>query len=221
MAENVEIERTAVKAMIEALAGSNKPFISTSGIGMVAPGRIATEDDIAPAFGRGETEAVVLGAANQGVRTAVVRLPPSTHGETDQGFVPTLMAIARKAGVSAYVGEGANRWAGGRRADAARLYRLILEKGEAGKVYHAVGDEGVPTREIAAAIGRRLDLPTASKTQEEASGHFGWLGMFFGMDMAGSSAITQAALGWKPTSPGLLADIEGPAYADATTKYAV
>jgi len=219
--ENAEIERVAVEAMLASLEGSNKPFIATSGVAMLAEGRAATEQDRPGAFGRGATEAVVRGAAERGVRTAIVRLPPSTHGQGDRGFTPHLIDIAREKGVSAYVGEGANRWAGGRRADAARLYRLALENGAAGAVYHAIGDEGVPTRDIAAAIGRRVGVPVVSKSAEETQDHFGWIGMFFGLEMSASSAWTQEALGWRPTPPGLLADIEGPNYENAASKYAV
>ncbi len=218
--ENAEIERQAVEAMLGALAGSGKPFVATSGVAMLAQGRLATEEDRPAPTGRGATEAVVREAAGRGVRSAIVRLPPSTHGQGDRGFVPHLFDIARQKAVAAYVGAGANRWAGGRRADAARLFRLALENGAAGATYHAVGDEGVPTRDIAAAIGRRAGVPVVSKPPEEAAGHFGWIGMFFGLDMAASSAWTQAALGWRPTPPGLLADIEGPNYDGASSKYA-
>jgi nucleoside-diphosphate-sugar epimerase len=218
--ENAEIERAAVEAVLASLEGSGKPFIATSGVAMLTDGRLATEQDQAAPFGRGATEALVRGAAERGVRTGIVRLPPSTHGQGDRGFTPHLIDIAREKGVSAYVGEGANRWAGGRRADAAVLYRLALEKGEAGAIYHAIGDEGVATRDIAAAIGRRAGVPVASKPAEEAQDHFGWIGMFFAMEMSASSAWTQAALGWRPTPPGLLADIEGPNYAESTSKYA-
>jgi nucleoside-diphosphate-sugar epimerase len=218
--ENAEIERLAVEAMLTSMEGSGKPFIATSGVAMLAQGRLATEADRPAPFGRGATEDVVRGAAARGIRTGIVRLPPSTHGQGDRGFTPHLIDIAREKGVSAYVGEGANRWAGGRRADAARLYRLALENGAAGATYHAIGDEGVPTRDIAAAIGRRVGVPVISKPAEEAEDHFGWIGMFFGMEMAASSAWTQAALGWRPTPPGLLADIEGPNYEGSTSKYA-
>jgi nucleoside-diphosphate-sugar epimerase len=219
--ENAEIERAAVEAMLASMEGSNKPFVATSGVAMLAQGRAAVETDQPAAFGRGATEAVVRSAAQRGVRTTIVRLPPSTHGQGDRGFTPHLMDIAREKGVSAYIGEGANRWAGGRRADAAVLYRLALEKGEAGAVYHATGDEGVPTRDIAAAIGKAVGVPTASKSPEEAGTHFDWIGMFFGLEMSASSAWTQQALGWKPNPPGLVADIEGPNYANASSKYAV
>jgi nucleoside-diphosphate-sugar epimerase len=218
--ENAEIEKAAVAAMLASIEGSGKPFIATSGVAMLAQGRAATEQDHPQPFGRGATEHVVRAAADRGVRTAIVRLPPSTHGEGDRGFTPHLMDIAREKGVSAYVGEGANRWAGGRRADAARLYRLALEKGAAGAIYHAIGAEGVATRDIAAAIGRRVGVPVASKSPEEAQTHFDWIGMFFGMEMSASSAWTQEALGWRPTPPGLVADIEGPNYEHASSKYA-
>jgi nucleoside-diphosphate-sugar epimerase len=220
-AENAEIERRAVEAMLGALEGSDKPFIATSGVAGLAQGRAATEQDRPPPYGRGATEAVVREAASRGVRTGIVRLAPSTHGQGDRGFIPHLIDIARDKGASAYVGEGNNRWSGGRRADAAVVYRLALEKGEAGATYHAIGDEGVPTREIAAAIGRLAGVPVISVPPEGAAAHFGWIGMFFGMDVFASSAWTQAALGWTPTPPGLLADIEGPNYATATGKYAV
>jgi len=219
--ENAEIERAAVTAVLASLEGSNKPFIATSGVAMLAEGRPATEQDRPAPMGRGATEEVVRAAAQRGVRTAIVRLPPSTHGQGDRGFTPHLIDIAREKGISAYVGGGANRWAGGRRADAAVLYRLALEKGEAGATYHAIGDEGVPTRDIAAAIGRRLGVPVVSKPAGETGDHFGWLGMFFGMEMSASSAWTQKALGWKPNPPGLLADIEGPNYDNSSSKYAV
>jgi nucleoside-diphosphate-sugar epimerase len=218
--ENAEIERAAVEAMLASLEGSNKPFIATSGVAMLADGRLATEEDRPAPFGRGATEALVRAAADRGVRTGIVRLPPSTHGQGDRGFTPHLIDIARERVAAAYVGEGANRWAGGRRADAARLYRLALEKGAAGATYHAIGDEGVPTREIAEAIGRRLGVPVVSKAPEEATDHFGWIGMFFALEMSASSAWTQAALGWRPTPPGFIADIEGPNYDDSSSKYA-
>ena len=218
--ENAEIERAAVEAMLASMEGSGKPFIATSGVAMLAQGRAATEQDRPAPMGRGATEEVVRTAAARGVRTGIVRLPPSTHGQGDRGFMPHLIDIAREKGAAAYVGEGANRWAGGRRADAAVLYRLALETGEAGATYHAIGDEGVPTRDIAATIGQRLGVPVVSKPAEEAGDHFGWIGMFFALEMSASSTWTQAALGWRPTPPGLLADIEGPNYANGSSKYA-
>jgi nucleoside-diphosphate-sugar epimerase len=216
--ETAEIERRAVEAMLAALEGSGRPFIATSGLArLTEPGRLAAETDRSAPVGRGATEALVREGARRGIRTGVVRLPPTTHGDGDRGFIPTLMGLARSKGVSAFIGEGLNRWAAGRRADAARLYRLALEHGARGGVYHAVGEEGVPTRDIAAAIGRVLEVPTIAQRSDEADAHFGWIGAFFGLDMAASSAWTQEALGWRPTAPGLLADIEGPSYAGSAS----
>ncbi len=206
-AENIEIEKNTVAAMLDALAGSGKPFIATSGVAMLAPGRTATEDDQPQRQGRGETEALVREAAGRGLRTAVIRLPPITYDSGEGGFLPMLVSVAREKGVAAYIGDGANRWPAGHRLDAANLYRLALEKGEPGAAYHAVGDEGVPMREIAAAIGRRLGLPTASLGAEDAVNHFGWLGMFAGIDMPATSQLTQQRLGWRPTHARLIEDI--------------
>jgi nucleoside-diphosphate-sugar epimerase len=207
-AENIEIEQQTVAAMLDALAGSGKPFVVTSGMALLAPGKVATEDDRAMDQGRGATESMVREAAARGVRTAVIRLPPITHEDGDGGFLPRLVAIAQEKGVAAYVGDGANRWPAGNRADAARLYRLALEKGEPGAAYHAIGDEGVTTREIATAIGRRLDLPVASLAPDQAGEHFGFLGMFAAIDIPGSSRLTQERLGWRPTHKGLIEDIQ-------------
>jgi nucleoside-diphosphate-sugar epimerase len=137
-----------------------------------------------------------------------VRLPPSVHGKGDHGFVPRLIGIAREKGVSAYIGDGLNRWPAVHRLDAAHLYRLVLEKGAAAGRYHGAADEGEPTREIAEVIGRRLNIPVVSKSREEAADHFGWMALFFGMDSPASSAQTQERLGWRPTKPGLIADLE-------------
>ncbi|HEY3799905.1 MAG TPA: SDR family oxidoreductase [Caulobacteraceae bacterium] len=205
-AENMAIEQKAVVAMVEALQGSGKPLVVTSGTGLLAAGRMAVETDTMQREGRGETEAIVLAAS--GIRSSSVRLPPITHEGADGGFGPLLIQGARDKGVSNYVGEGANHWPAGHRRDAARIFRLALEKGEAGGVYHAIGDEGVPTRDIAAAIGRRLGVPTASITAEQAMEQFGFVGMFFSLDIPASSAITQAKLGWRPEGAGLLQDLE-------------
>ena len=206
-AENIEIEQHTVAAMLDALEGSGKPFIATSGMALLAPGKMATEDDEAMDQGRGATEAMVRAAAARGIRTAVIRLPPITHEDGDGGFLPPLVAIAQEKGVAAYVGDGANRWPAGNRADAASLYRLAMEKGEPGAAYHAVGDEGVATREIAAAIGKRLDLPVVSLPAKKAGEHFGFLGMFAAVDIPGASQITQQRLGWRPTHKRLIDDI--------------
>jgi nucleoside-diphosphate-sugar epimerase len=142
----------------------------------------------------------------------VLRLPPSVHGNGDHGFVPRLISIAREKGVSAYIGNGLNRWPAVHRLDAAHLYRLALEKGTAGVSYHGVGDEGVPTREIAEVIGRHLNLPVVSKSREEAADHFGWIARFFGIDGPASSALTQERLGWRPTQVGLIDDLNAEHY---------
>jgi nucleoside-diphosphate-sugar epimerase len=206
-AENIEIEQKTVAAMLDALEGSGKPFVATSGMALLAPGEVATEDQAALPQGRGATEAMVREAAGNGVRTAVIRLPPITHEDGDGGFLPPLVAIAEEKGFAAYVGDGQNRWPAGNRADAAALYRLALEKGEPGAAYHAVGDEGVATRDIATAIGKRLGLPVKSIAADAAGEHFGFLGFFAAIDVPGSSRLTQERLGWQPTHKGLLEDI--------------
>jgi nucleoside-diphosphate-sugar epimerase len=215
--ENIETDRAMVAAMLAALEGSGKPLIITSGVAMLAPGQTATEAHAAARQGRGETEGMVRDAANRGLKTAVIRLPPITHQDGDGGFLGPLVGIAKEKGAAAYIGDGANRWPAGNRADAAVLYRLALEKGEPGAAYHAVGDEGVPTRDIAAAIGKRLGLPVTALTQEDAMAHFGWLGMLASVDMPATSHITQEKLRWKPTHTGLIEDIATGARLGQTT----
>ena len=200
-------DRAAIEALGEALAGSARPLVVTAGLAGFALGRPVTEDD-APAAGPRPSETTALEVAAQGVRAAVVRLAPSVHDRGDYGFVPTLINIARQTGVAAYVGEGLNGWPAVHRLDAARLFRLALEQGAAGARYHGAADEAIPMRAIAAVIGRHLNLPVVSKTAEEAAAHFGWMARFVGLDMPASSALTQARLGWHPTQPGLLADLE-------------
>ena len=195
-----EADRRAIETLGAVLAGSDRPLIVTSGSLVVAPGRIATEDDAAsPNFPR-KSEEAALEMASRSVRANVVRLAPSVHGKGDHGFVPRLIALAREKGVSAYIGDGINRWPGVHRVDAARLYRLAFEKGSAGARYHGVADEGVPAREIADVIGRRLNAPVVSKPREEAAEHFGWIGQFFAMDGPASSTQTRTRLGWQPTA---------------------
>ena len=207
-----EADRRAIEALGAALAGSDRPLIVTSGSLVVAPGRVATEDDAAsPNFPR-KSEDSALAMASRGVRASVVRLAPSVHGKGDHGFVPRLIALAREKGVSAYVGDGLNRWPGVHRLDAARLYRLALEKGSEGARYHGVADEGVPARQFAEVIGRRLNVPVVSKSREDMADHFGWIGQFFAMDGPASSEWTQKRLNWQPKEPGLLADLDQPHY---------
>lgn len=211
-AENCEMDRRAIEAIGSVLEGSERPLLVTSGLALVAPGRLATEaDSPAPGFPR-MSEAAAEALATRGVRAASVRLAPSTHGAGDHGFVPRLIAIAREKGVSAYIGDGANRWPGVHRFDAARLYRLALESRAKGGPYHAVADEGVPFKEIARVIGWWLSVPVVSKSPEEAADHFGWFARFAGMDIPASSERTRRLLNWQPTHPDLLTDIDQKAY---------
>jgi nucleoside-diphosphate-sugar epimerase len=207
-AENCEMDLRAIEAIGSVLEGSERPLLVTSGLALLAPGRLATEDDVAaPGFPR-RSEVAARALAARGVRAASVRLPPTTHGAGDHGFVPRLIAIAREKGAAAYVGEGLNRWPAGHRFDAARVYRLALERGASGGPFHAVAEEGVPFKDIAAMIGRHLKLPVVSKTPEQAEEHFGWFARFASIDIPASSARTRARLGWEPREIALLADME-------------
>jgi nucleoside-diphosphate-sugar epimerase len=206
--ENCEIDRRAIEALGSVLAGSNRPLIVTSGTaGLGAPGQLATEDmDVPPnfPFPRVSEQAAL---SLKGVKASVVRLP-QVHDPVKQGLVTYLIALAREKGVSAYVGEGRNRWSAAHVSDVARLYKLVLENNEAGAKYHAVAEEGVSMRDIAEAIGRGLKIPAKSVSPEEAQSHFGWLAMFATHDLQASSAITRKKLGWNPTGPGLIADLD-------------
>lgn len=213
--ENCEIDRRAIEALGSALAGSDRPLIITSGTGLVSKGRVATEEDL-PASGptaipRIASEQAAAAAASQGVNVSTVRLP-QVHGTGDHAFVPLLINVAREKGVSAYVNEGSNRWPAVHRFDAAALYRLALEKAAWGARYHAVAEEGVPLRQIAEVIGRRLNVPVVSKPREEAAAHFGWFAHFAAIDNPSSSARTRELLGWQPKQPGLIADLDRPEY---------
>jgi nucleoside-diphosphate-sugar epimerase len=204
----------AIETLGAALEGSDRPLVVTSGTALVAPGRLATEADMASGGGhpRVESERIALALASRGVRVSILRPPPSVHGEGDHGFVPVLIDIARTKAVSAYVGDGSNRWPAVHRLDAARLYRLALESAPAGTVLHAVGEEGVPTREIAEVIGRHLEVPVVSVEPDAASDHFGWIGAFYSLDVPASSALTRERTGWQAEQPGLIADLDAGHY---------
>jgi nucleoside-diphosphate-sugar epimerase len=212
-------ERAAVQAMLDVVAGSDRPFLLASGLASAQLGRPLTEDDASPFHGeesmRGGSETLALEYAERGVRSVALRFAPTVHGTDDHGFTAQLVKIARERGVAGYIGDGTHRWAAVHRADAARMVRLALEKAPAGSRVHAVGEEGVATREIAAAIGAYVGVPTASVSPEEAEAHFGWLGAFFGRDVSASSERTRALLGWEPTGPTLVEDIAAGAYAKA------
>jgi nucleoside-diphosphate-sugar epimerase len=210
--ENCEIDRRAIEALGDALAGSNRPLVITSGTGMgnIVPGQPATEEDLNLHHPnpRKSSELAGISVAERGVNVSVVRLP-QVHDQDKQGLVTYSIALAREKGISAYVGDGLNRWPAVHRLDAAPVYRLALEKGTARARYHAVAEEGVTAREIAEAIGRGLKIPVVAKSPEEAAAHFGWLGIFAGMDIPASSALTQQRLGWRPTQKaGLIADLD-------------
>jgi nucleoside-diphosphate-sugar epimerase len=213
-AENGQIDKRAIEAMGEVLEGTDKPLVVTSGVALLAPGRLATEDDVAHS-GDGVprvSEAAGFAFVPRGVRVSAVRLPQVHGGDGKCGLISYLLDIAREKGVAAYVGEGGNRWAAAHRLDVARLYRLALERGVAGACYHAVAEEGVPHRDIAEVLARHLKVPTVSIRPEAAAENFGWLGMFAVLDAPASSTLTQQRLGWKPTQIGLIADIGQPRY---------
>jgi nucleoside-diphosphate-sugar epimerase len=213
---SAEADTRAIETLGEALRGSGRPLIVTSGTLLAErQGPLATEDDApTPNFPR-KSEQTALAMASHGVPASVVRLPPTVHGDGDHGFVPRLISVAREKGASAYVGDGLNRWPAVHRLDAAHLYRLVLEKGSAGATYHGVADEGVPCREIAAIIGRHLNVPVVARSKDEAPDHFGWIAHFFGLDAPASSAQTRARLGWHPSQPGLIPDLEQGTYFEA------
>ncbi|WP_329228104.1 SDR family oxidoreductase [Streptomyces canus] len=210
-----EADLRAVEAIGSVLEGTGKPFVVTSGL-LTAPGRLGTEEDPAdpdsPAKHRHASEVATLALAERGVRSSVLRLPPSVHGEGDIGFVPMFIDFARDKGVSAMVGDGSNHWAAVHRLDAARLFRLALEAAPAGVRLHAIGDEGVPFREIAETVGRGLGVPVASVAPEEAMDHFGWLGRFAAIDMRASGTLTRKLLDWQPEHPALIPDLEAGHY---------
>ncbi|BBE78515.1 MULTISPECIES: SDR family oxidoreductase [Phytobacter] len=203
--ENCAQDERAIQILGEALHGSDRPLLVTSGVAMIAPGRLATENDlpfVAPAYPR-RSEPAARELADKGVRAATIRLSPTVHGVGDHGFIPILMDLAKQTGVSAWPEDAENRWAAVHRRDAATLYRLALETGMTQAVYHAVAEEGILFRDIAQAIGKHLGVPAEPRARE----HFGWFADFASLDMAASSEQTRAVLGWNPTHPTLLADL--------------
>ena len=217
-------DRDVIETLGKALAGSDRPLVITTGTGVLQPGHPVTEDDrhdpATPGHPRRDNETVALGLKDQGVRVSIIRPAPSVHGDGDHGFVARLVEIAREQGASAYVGDGANRWAAVHRFDAANLYRLALEQSPGGSIYHAVGEEGVATRDIAEVIARQLSLPLVSVAPDHATDHFGWLGAFFSWDAPASNALTRERLGWEPTHQGLIADLEAGFYTQSAAQTA-
>ncbi|MEV5943947.1 SDR family oxidoreductase [Streptomyces sp. NPDC051994] len=208
-----EADRRAVDTFGDVLAGTNRPFVLASGMIGLAPGRVATERDTptidgSPFSMRAATAQAAVALASRGVRSSVVRLSPTCHGDGDNGFIPMLVATARAKGVSGYLGDGSNRWPAVHRLDAARLFRLAVEKAPAGSVLHGVAEEGVTIRDVAEVIGRHLDVPVASVAPEAAAEHFTWLSGVVGLDSPASSALTRELLDWQPTLPGLLEDLD-------------
>ncbi len=213
-----DADRRAVETFGEALAGSDRPFVIASGTLGLAPGRVVTErdghgdDPALAAMGAGprtrrETAELTLSLASRGVRSSIVRLPPTNHGDGDNGFIAAVVGIARDKGVSGYIGDGSNRWPAVHRLDSAHLFRLALEQAPAGSTLHAVAEEGVPVRDIAEVIGRHLNLPVVAVAPQDAAGHFTWLAGFLAIDGPASSALTRELLGWHPAQPGLIDDL--------------
>ncbi|MEZ0065945.1 nucleoside-diphosphate-sugar epimerase [Streptacidiphilus sp. MAP12-20] len=210
-------EHAAVQRMLDTLESSDRPFLLASGLASGVVGRPLTEDDASPFHGaesmRGGSENLALSYAGRGVRPVALRFAPTVHGMGDHGFTATLTKIAKEHGAAGYIGDGSTRWAAVHRSDAALMVRLALEKAPAGSRMHAVDEGGLPSRDIATAIGDSLGLPTASVAPEDAEAHFGWIGRFFGMDVTASSARTRELLDWTPTGPTLFEDIAAGAYA--------
>ncbi|WP_335974572.1 SDR family oxidoreductase [Streptomyces sp. CA2R106] len=212
-----DADRLAIDTFGDALAGTGKPLVIAGGVLGLTPGRVLTEEDgltgLADDHGAGPSKRMdnaraTVALADRGVRSSVVRLPPTVHGDGDQGFVPTIISAARTNGRSAYVGDGTNRWPAVHRSDAATLFRLAVESAPAGSVLHAVGEEGVALRDVAEVIGRHLDVPVASISPEDAPAHFTWMATFVGLDSPAASTRTRELLDWRPAGPGLLEDLD-------------
>jgi nucleoside-diphosphate-sugar epimerase len=216
MAASAAAERAAIQTIGEALAGTGHPFLFASGVAGLTQGRLATEDDPSPFHGpdspRGGSENLALELVDRGVHPVSLRFAPTVHGAGDHGFIAVIAAVAREKGVSGYPGDGTTRWAAVHRSDAARLVALGLAKAPAGARLHAVAEEGIPSRDIAEAIGRALALPVTSIAPDDVQSHFGWIGTFFSMDLAATSTITRELLGWAPTGPTLIEDLDAGAY---------
>jgi nucleoside-diphosphate-sugar epimerase len=211
-----QADRRAIETLAAALGDSGRPLVVTSATGLLGPGYVATEEDrprvTERSHPRASSDLLALELASRGHNVSVVRPASSVHGEGDHAFIPTLIETARSKVVSGYVGDGSNRWPAVHRLDAAHLYRLALEHGQAGSVFHAVAEEGISTREIAETIGRHLDLPVVSIALDDAEEHFGWIAMFCAADIPASSALTRQRLGWEPVRPGLIADLDAGHY---------
>jgi nucleoside-diphosphate-sugar epimerase len=209
-------ERAAVQTIGDALAGTGRPFLLASGVAGLAQGRPVNENDPSPFHGpdspRGGTENLAFDFTDRGVHSVSLRFSPTVHGTRDHGFIAIIAAVAREKGISGYPGDGTNRWAAVHVSDAARLVTLGLAKAPAGARLHAVAEEGVPTRDIAEAIGRAFDLPVESIAPDDVQPHFGWIGTFFSMDLAATSTVTRELLGWTPTGPTLIEDLDAGAY---------
>jgi nucleoside-diphosphate-sugar epimerase len=213
--ENCELDRRVIETLGAAMGPVDRPLIITSAIGVLPPGGRVTEETRPPSPSpnpRAASEEAARALIERGVRVSIVRLPPSTHGDGDHGFVPILIKVARETKASVFIGAGMNRWPAVHRLDAARVYKLALDKAARGACYHAVAEEGVAFREIAEIIGRRLNLPVVGKTPEEAAAHFTWFAHFAALNIVASSEPTRAKLRWRPTQPGLIADLDRPAY---------
>jgi nucleoside-diphosphate-sugar epimerase len=213
--ENCELDRKVIETLGSALGTADRPLIITSAIGVLPPGAMVTEDTqpLLPSPNpRTASEEAARALIERGARVSIVRLPPSVHGDGDHGFVPILIKIAREKKTSAFIGSGTNRWPAVHRLDAAHAFMLALDGAAHGAYYHAVAEDGVAYREIAEVIGRRLNVPVVSKTPEEAAVHFTWFAHFAALNLVASSEQTQAKLGWRPTQPGLIADLDRPAY---------